>query len=73
MQIYVIITIKRGIMKLFIICKDDNENKFDNDNLTVTCGICKGADTRTAIKMLIADYGDEIDEIVYPNCDIVKK
>ncbi len=61
-------------MKLIIICKDD-KNNIDNSNntLTITCGICKGEDTNTAIKMLIEDYEGEIDEIVYPNCDILNK
>ncbi|WP_421077608.1 hypothetical protein Mjas_07820 [Methanothermococcus sp. Ax23] len=61
-------------MKLVIICKDDTKNKkSENENLIIKCGICRGEDTKTTIKMIMEDYGDEIDEIVYPNCNIVKK
>ncbi|WP_157198888.1 hypothetical protein [Methanothermococcus okinawensis] len=66
-------------MKLIVVCKDDNTDKFNNDkeynnndNLIITCGMCKGEDTKTTIKMILEDYGDEIDEIIYPNCDIIK-
>ncbi|ABR56088.1 hypothetical protein [Methanococcus aeolicus] len=60
-------------MKIIITCKDENK-KIDNNNknLKVACGLCRGEDTKTTIKMLLEDYGYEIIEITYPKCDIIK-
>jgi len=61
------------IMKLIIICKDENkEIDNNNKNLKVVCGLCGGEDTRTTIKIILEEYGDEITEIVSPKCDIIK-
>jgi len=59
-------------MKLVIVCKDDTK-KASNNNLTVVCEACKGIDVKTSIKMIMEDYGDEIKEIICPNCDVIKK
>ena len=73
-----VIFIKCEIMKLVIICKDDDKkyiqsNNEDEDVLKLACERCKGMDIKTTIKMIMEDYGDEIKEIIYPNCDILKK
>ncbi len=67
-------------MKLIIICKDDDKklNQFKNEDdekevITLVCEFCKGRDIRTSIKMIMEDYGSELKDIIYPNCDILKK
>ena len=70
--------IKCEIMKLIIVCKDSKEytqsDKDDNKNvLKFVCEGCRGMDVKTTIKMIMEDYGDEIKEIIYPNCDILKR
>ena len=65
-------------MKLVIICKDDDKkyiqsNDEDEDVLKFVCDGCRGMDIKTTIKMIVDDYGNEIKEIIYPNCDILKK
>ena len=75
-----VIFIKCEIMKLIIVCKDskeyaqsDEDNNDNNHVLKLACERCKGMDIKTTIKMIVDDYGNEIKEIIYPNCDILKK
>ena len=61
-------------MKMYILCKNENNfNGDSNNDLIINCGICKGMDTSTPIKIMMNEYYDEIEEIVYPECDILKK
>ncbi len=79
-------SIKCETMKIIIVCKDTSINKLENkgeclentnnneeDIVKISCEYCKGKDILTTIKMMRDDYGDEINEIVYPNCDILKR
>ena len=62
-------------MKLNVLCKDNNnieEDKQNNNELTIICNLCNGDNTDTTIKMILEDYGNEITEKNYPNCDILK-
>jgi len=60
-------------MKLRIICKEDNLSVKDDESIVVNCGICIGIDTLTSVKVVIEEYSDEIEEIVYPECEILKR
>ena len=60
-------------MKLWILCKNDvSKNPSNDEDIVINCGICKGMDTLTPIRITLEDYKNEIEEIVYPECDILK-
>lgn len=60
------------VMKIRILCKDENEENIKDNSFVIRCSLCRGIDTLTSIKVILKDYQDEIDEIVYPHCDLLK-
>ena len=59
-------------MKLWILCKYNNSRNPNEDDLAINCGICKGMDTLNSIKVILEEYCDEIEDIIYPECNILK-
>ncbi|HIQ39144.1 MAG TPA: hypothetical protein EYH53_03965 [Methanothermococcus okinawensis] len=59
-------------MKLWIFCKYDNPKNLGEDSFVINCGICRGIDTLNSIKIILEEYQDEIEEIVYPECNILR-
>jgi len=58
-------------MKLRILCKYNNPKNLDEDSLIINCGICRGMDLNS-INIILEEYQDEIEEIVYPECNILR-
>jgi hypothetical protein len=61
-------------------CGMDSHN---SEEIRIVCQQCKGVDIKTIIDMVIEEYTDDYNEgklgkrnsieIVYPNCDILKR
>jgi len=57
-------------MRIRILCKD--EENIEDNSFVIRCSLCRGGDTLTSIRAILEDYQDEIYEIVYPHCDLLK-
>ena len=60
-------------MKLQILCKEERLENLSDDTFVINCNICKGMNSFNSIKTILEEYCDEIEEIIYPECDIIKK
>ncbi|HID47099.1 MAG TPA: hypothetical protein EYH15_00930 [Methanothermococcus okinawensis] len=59
-------------MKLWVICREESRN-IPEDSLVINCNICRDKNTLTSLKVVLEEYGKEIEEIVYPKCELLKK